>query len=800
MLQNYFKTAYRILTRNKAFSLINIFGLSVALTSVLIIFLFITHELSFDKFNSNYDSIYRIVNSEVKNDKEKFGENVPVPLSRALREDLNGHENITQIYFSGENLIRINEDKFLQDGFLFADTNFVKVFDVNFISGNPSDLKNPNTIFLTEDLAIKYFGTTESAVNKEIILMDSVSFNIAGLIKNSPKNSHIPYKAIISFNSLTTSFFQFEFDSWGNSISGFGTYLTLKTNISEKSINDQIKNIVKKNNPDDDSFDKDHKYYLQALDKIHFDDRFGSFEGAYNTSIKFIWIFTSVGLFILLIAFINFTNLSIVQAIKRSKEVGIRKVLGADRFKLMKQFFGETFLLILIAEIIALILTEIVLSKINTILGNGMELELYRDFTIILFLFIVLISVTFISGIYPAAVLSKYNPIRALRSNMKLGRNKSFSLHNVLVLFQFFISQILIVSAIIISLQIDFLKNKDLGFNKEDIVLINLPQNKSKKAETLVEIIKQNPNIKNVSMGIGAPLANSNIVSRIYMLGGAENTYSANIKPADPEYYDLFGFKLLAGEWYMKPHESDTSFNIVVNKTLLQTVGIKNSSEAIGQYIIIFGYISAKIVGVIDDFHSQSLHNKISPVMLAPIGQFYNTLIVKTNGNGYSDIRSFMEKSWDEIFPEYIYDYKFLEETINEKYAREQRMFDIIKLFTIIAILIACLGLYGLVSFMLVQRTKEIGIRKALGASISSLIVLVSKQFLKLVLISCVFAWPIAYYLMKNWLKNYAYKIDLSIWVFIISGIALLLITFITISYQSIKASRKNPVDSLKYE
>ncbi|NOQ28211.1 MAG: FtsX-like permease family protein [Bacteroidales bacterium] len=799
MIRNYFTTAYRILFRNKVFSLINIFGLSIALTSVLIIFLFITHELSFDKYHSNYDRIYRIVNRELKNDKENFDETVPVPLSSALRTDLNGHENVTQIYFSHEQLIRVKEDKFLQDGLLFADTNFIKVFDVEFISGNPLELKNPNTIFLTEVLAVKYFGTAVNALNQEIILMDSVSFNIVGILKDPPKNTHIPYKAIISFNSISDAFFSFEYDNWGTSISGFRTYLTLKANVSEKNINDQIKNIVKKNNPDDDNLDN-NIYYLQSLSKVHFDDRFGSFEGAYNTSIRFIWIFTSVGLFILLIAFINFTNLSIVQAIKRAKEVGIRKVLGADRFKLIKQFFGETFLLILIAEIIALILTEVVINKINSILGNNMELELYRDFSILLFLFIVLISVTFLSGIYPATVLSRYNPIRALRNNMKLGRNKSFSLHNILVVFQFFISQILIVSAIVISLQIDFFMNKDLGFDKENIILVNLPQNQAKKAETLIDLIKQNPNVQKVSMGIGAPLSGSNINSSIQLLDDPEKNYSANIKAVDTSYYDLFDFQLIAGNWYKKPNTTDTSFNIVINKTLVQTIGIEDPIDAIGQYLKVFGYIHAEIVGVVDDFHSSTLHRDFSPVIFAPIDQFYYTILIKTNGKAYSDLQLFMENSWNEVFPEYIYSYKFLEDTINERYSSEQRIFDIIKLFTIIAILIACLGLYGLVSFMLVQRTKEIGIRKALGASISSLIILVSKQFLKLVLISSVFAWPLAFYLMKNWLNNYAFKIDLNIWIFIISGIMLIIITFITIFYQSIKASGKNPVDSLKYE
>ena len=799
MFRNYFKTAYRILTRNKVFSIINIFGLSVALTSVLVIFLFISHELSFDKHHSNFDSIYRIVDKQIKNDKESFNENVPVPLSSALKSELTGHDHVTQIYFSYEQLVRIEEDKYLQEGFLYVDTNFTKVFDVEFITGNPAELKNPNIIFLTEDIAIKYFGSVNNAVNKEIVIMDSISLNVVGVVKNPSKKTHIPYKMIISWSSISEKHFPFEYDNWGTSMSGFGTYLTLKDGVSEKNISDQIQKIVANNNPEDDRQDKEI-YFLQPLKNIHFDDRFYSYTGAYITSMRFIWIFTSVGLFILMIAFINFTNLSIVQAIKRAKEVGIRKVVGADRLKLIKQFLGETFLLILIAEIIALILTEVVLNKINTILGNNMELELYGDISIILFLLLVLISITFLSGIYPAMVLSRYNPIRALRYNLKLGRKKSFSLYNFLVIFQFFISQILIVSVIVISLQIDFFKNKDLGFSKENVILVNLPQNQSKRAGVFIDLLKHNPDIQDVSMGLGAPMAGSNINSSFQVIGDDETGYIANVKTVDSSYCRLYNLKLIAGEWYKNPNINDTTFNIVINKSLLQKIKIEKPIEAIDQYLRVFGYLNTRIVGVVEDFHAYSLHRKIPPIIFLPLDTYYYQLHIKTNGKAYSELRPFIEKSWNEIFPEYIYKYEFLEDTIKEKYSAEQRISDIIKIFTIIAIIIACLGLYGLVSFMLVQRTKEIGIRKAMGASISSLIVLVSKQFLKLVIISCVFAWPLAYYLMKNWLENYAYKIDLNIWIFIISGIILFIITFLTILFQSIKAARTNPVDSLKYE
>jgi ABC-type antimicrobial peptide transport system permease subunit len=801
MIKNYLKTAYRILFRNKVFSLINIFGLSLALTSVLVIFLFISHELSFDKYQSNFKNIYRVVNTQIKNGKESVAENVPVPLGTALKTNLTGYENVTQLYFSPEQLIRIEEDRFEETGFLFIDTCFNKVFDVDFIIGDPQDLANPNVLFLTEDFAVKYFGSIKNAVNKEIVLLDSISFNVAGIVKNPVKETHLPYNVLLSWSSINQDYFTFEYNEWGTRISGFSTYLTLQEGISVERIEGLIHEIDKENNTnwEEDSPERE-TYLLQPLKQIHFDERFGSFAGTYVTGKPFIWAFSSVALFILIIAFINFTNLSVVQTIKRAKEVGIRKVLGADRILLIKQFLGETFLLLLIAEIISLILTEIVLDKINNILGNSIELELYGNFSIILFLLLILVSLTFLSGIYPATVLSKYNPIRALRYNMKLGKKKVFSMHNLLVVFQFLISQILIVSAVVITLQINYINNKDLGFKKDQVIMVKLPDGHVDKSNIFKDLIAQNPKIEHVSIGIGAPMSGSNITSSFQLIGDLETNFYANVKTVDNHYKDLYEFKMLAGEWYKDLSVNDSTFNIVVNNTLLKQIGITNPNEAIDQYLKVFGSINARIVGVIDDFHLYTFHRKMSPVIFLPLDIYFSKMHISTNEENLTTLIPFVESTWDEIFPDYIFNYEVLTDVITSRYKSEKRMSQLIKIFTFIAILIACMGLFGLVSFMMVQRTKEIGIRKALGASIFTLIKLVSKKFLYLVIVSCLFAWPIAYYIMTRWLENYAYKIDLNIWVFVLSGAILLIITFITILYQSVKVALTNPVDVLKYE
>ncbi len=798
MIKNYIQTALRVLTRNKIFSLINIFGLAIGLTSVIIIFLFIKYELSFDKHHTNYENIYRVVKKDLTNDHDNYEAAVPVPLSAVLKENLTGHDHITQVYYHYEELLRVGEEKYLEQGMFFVDTNYTKVFDLEFISGSPDDLRHPNNIFLTKTIAEKYFGSTDQALGKTIRVKDTILLQVKGVVENPPRTSHIPYTMVLSWSSLSDAFFQFEYNTWGSVISGFCTYLALKDHVDINNANSNIQRLVEQASEKEMDPEKE-AYYLQPLKEIHFDERFETYSGSYVTSKRFIWIFSSVAMFILVIAFINFTNLSVVQTIKRAKEVGVRKVLGADRGRLIKQFLGETFILLLIAEIIAVILTEVVLTKINQILGNNIELELYGDVSLITFLLVVLVLLTFLSGIYPALVLSKYNPIKAVRYKMDLRNKKSPSLFSFLVIFQFFVSQILIVSAIIITQQINYFKNKDLGFDKENVILLNIPMDQTSKGKLLIDLLNNDPDINKMSLGIGAPIAMSNINSN-FKIAGDENDYFANVKTVDTDYNKFYGLELLAGKWYSKSNAQDTSFNIVVNKAFVNKIGLKEANDAIDTYIKIFGSNQARIIGVVDDFHINSFQHTITPVVFMSIEQFFMQLHIKTNGANFSSIKPRLEKAWDQVFPEYFFSHEILEDNIKERYSAEQRTSDIIKIFTFIAIVIACLGLYGLVSFMLVQRTKEIGIRKALGASIPSLILLVSKQFLKLVIISCVIAWPVAYYLMKNWLNDYAFKIDIQFWVFIVAGLLLILITFITIFYQALKVSKTNPVDVLKYE
>ncbi|MCG8410504.1 MAG: ABC transporter permease [Bacteroidales bacterium] len=798
MIKNYFKTAFRILARNKIFSIINVLGLSIALASVLIIFLFISYQLGFDKHHSNYDNIYRINTIQKSDGQDGYKESTPVPLSTLLKNNLTGHKHITQIFFSSNELVRIGNNKYMESGFLFADTNFVKVFDVEFIQGNPDDLRKINTVFLTEKYAIKYFGSVENAINNEIILRDTISYNVAGVVKNPPKRTHLVYNFLLSWSSINRNYFTIDYNSYSFLSTGLCSYLTLNDGVSPSETEALIQKIFTEKGSADKN--EEDRFMLQALKDIHFDNRFSALSDSYIIEKNVLWVFAIVAFFILLIAFINFTNLSVVQAIKRSKEVGIRKVLGASRKKLIMQFLGETFLIIFLAEIIALIFTEIVLDDVNVILGAHTQLHLYGNLSIVLFVVLTLLILTFISGIYPASVLSRYNPIKALRYNLKIRRKKPFSMYNILVVLQFLISQILIVCVFVISLQIQFINNKDLGFDKENVISIHTPKGKSDKVEVFKELLLSNPKIEKLSQGIGAPQSGDNFTSNFNEIGRDASDLYANLKTVDENYQDFYKLKLLAGKWYLNSSYNDSIAEVVVNNTLVKSLGYKNPSDILDKYLKTYGAEKSKVIGVVDDFHIYNMKKEISPVIFCPLNTYFSELSIKVSKGQLEKVLPAIETAWNKVFPDYIFSYSVLENKILERYSFEKRLSKIIKIATFIAIFIACMGLFGLVSFVMVQRTKEIGIRKALGASVSSLMILVSKQFLYLVIISCLFAWPLSYYIMKQWLLQYAYKIELNVWIFAVSGIILLLITFITIFYQSIKVALTNPVEVLKYE
>lgn len=793
MLRNYLNTAYRLLVRSKAFSLINIIGLAVGLTSCLIIYIYITNELSFDRFHDNYQNIYRVVSKENNPEDESKSTAIPYPFAQTVRDNLTGFNEVTFVYATENDQVIIDKEIIKEDGIRYVGTEFSRIFNVELIAGSFDLLNEPFKILITENTAEKYFGD-KNPLGKVVSFNNLQDFEVVGIIKDAPFNTHLPYHVLASESSLNDDLVGFDYNRWNISIGGFYCYIELKPETNLTQFTEQLNNVIHEiSTTNDDNRD----YILQAINKVHLSNDY-SYISLNDATVnpKFILALSVIGLFILVIACINFVNLSTVKTIKRAREIGIRKVIGATKRNLIFQNLSETFILVLISEIIAIILAEISLPKLSFYFNINSQLNIYGSFHIFMFMFLILVVVVLLSGLYPAFVLSGFSPIKSLKSDHKLKSIKAFSLRNGLVTFQFIISQVLIIASIFVALQINYINKKDLGFEKDNIWSIHLPPNDNDRYEQLKQELEQIPEINKVSFGMGGPIAPANINTQ-FALAGTETWGNINLKPADEYYNDIFNIDLLAGRWLKPLIEGDTIVEFVVNKALIDKIGFPNPKEAIGK-IITCSSFSGEIVGVTEMFNVEDLKDEISLVALIDFPRFFWTGFFKANMN--PKLRFKLHEAWTNVYPEYLFDLKNYSDTIDEMYQNEDNIFKLILFFSILAIIIACLGLYGLVSFIVVQRTKEVGIRKVLGASVPSIIILVTKQFLWLVVISCVLAWPIAFYIMKKWLENYAFKIGIYPWVFFVSLFLLLMISFITILYQSLKASRTNPVESLKYE
>lgn len=798
MFKSYLKIAYRNIRKNKIYSFINITGLSVGLACCLIILLFVKYELSFDKFHSKAERIYRVDIEAQGQEGISYESCVPFPFAKNFRNDFPEAEAVTQIFFQTGVQVEFDDKRFIQDNVVFADSSFLNVFDYEFVLGDSEALtKYPDAAVLTEELANKFFGN-ESPLGKHLKLNTQMEVKVMGVIKNTPQNTHMPVDMIVSLNILNEEILGFDMNSWGTLHSSNASYVLLPENVKPEFINNQLKTFVKKHFSEEQA--KRYKLYLQPLTEIHLSAKAG---GGFNytTNKETILIFSVVGLLILIIASINFVNLAVAQAIKRSKEVGMRKVIGAQRAQIIRQFMGETFLYTACSFILSIIITEIVSPYASSYLGNNSTLSVFDDWNIIFYLLLLFAAVSLLTGLYPAVVLSGFSPIAAFRNKISFGSRKSFSLRNSLVVFQFIISQILIISTIVISKQLEYFKEKDLGFDRSRIVTINLPQNDPVKLDVVRSRLLQNPAISNVTFCGGAPI--SDIVANTFFQKASSNNEDrirVTIKPIDEYYLNTFGIKLLAGRNFEKFNPQDSVSKFILNETALRKIGITNPADAIGQLIQVSRY-RGEIIGVTSDYHTTSLRNGIEPVIMTNVFQrFFSEAEIKISGNNSAQIMKHIENVWKEIFPEFEFASNYFDEFLSNLYQIEENFFSIIKIFAVIAIIIGALGLLGLISFMAVQKTKEIGIRKTLGASIGNIFLIMSKEFAQNVMIANLIAWPIAYYLMSNWLQDFAYRIDIKIWMFITAGLASIVITFLTLSFQALKAAKANPVTALKYE
>lgn len=802
MFKSYLKIAYRNIIKNKVYSFINIFGLSVGLTCCLIIFLFVKYELSFDSQHTKADRIYRINLNSKNPDGVAKEPSTAFPLANSVRNDFPELEAVTHIFADGETQLAVDgtEKTFSQDEIVFVDSSFLKVFDYEFVLGSPDGLfKSPEDAVLTETTANKLFGD-EPPLGRTFTLNKQLHFKVAGIIKDPPQNSSLPLQMLTSIEALTNDYVGIDLTSWGQIHSSSRVYILLPENTSVKSIEEKLPEFMKKNfSP---QIVERINYVFQPLRNIHISTEYSTDSLNYTTSMETIVIFSIVGLLTLIIASINFINLSIAQSIKRAKEVGMRKVIGANRKQLFRQFMGETFVYTLCSFLISIFLANLLLPYAGEYLGNNTELSLFDSWEIVIYLVIVFAVVNLLTGFYPSIVLSGFNPIEAFRNKITGRRTGAFSLRNGLVVFQFVISQILIICTIIVAYQLEFVKSKDLGFNKHQIMTVNLPSiNDVSKFKVFKDNLMQNTNIADVSLSGGAPLSDmilNTFFSKIPADG--EERFPVWLKPIDENYFETFGLKLLSGEPFREYVKGDTVFKFIINETMMKKLGIADPEKAVGQKFR-FSRVVGTIQGVVKDFHTASLQSEIGSVALSNMYQrFFMQAQVKFKSGDDKEVINYMKSTWEDLFPDYTFNYTYFEEYINNLYRVEENFFGIIKLFALLAILIGCLGLIGLVSFVTVQKTKEIGVRKVMGASVSNILKIISRDFTINVMFANFIAWPIAWYFMNDWLQGFAYRINIEWWMFAVGGFIALTITIITVSIQSVKAALSNPVDALKYE
>jgi putative ABC transport system permease protein len=814
MLVNYLKIALRNILRSKVFSFINIIGLSVGIACFVALFLFIKDELSYDKFNKKAEQIYRVYTKMVINGKESINSKTGAPLGSTLIHDFPEVQTFTRIGYFGSHVFRYNDKVFREWSIYTADSTFFDVFSLNFIAGNPKTaLDRPNTIVMTESAAKKYFGN-ENPVGKSFTEEQNGSFLITGLIKDFPENSHFSCDILMSMSTYPITRSQYWLDLW------YTTYIVLKKGTDPKAFENKMKNVVINyvgpqaekilGIPIKEFMNKGNNYefLIQPLKSIYLESRrnYGidpntEWGDVKSSDIAYVYVFSAVAICILFVAIINFMNLSTARSEKRSKEVGIRKTLGSNKLKLIWQFIIESVLMCSFSVILAMGLLEVIIPLFNKLVDKNLKMDYLSNPLTIPALIVFMVIVGILAGSYPAFYLSSFQPVQILKSSGGKGNRKSL-LRSTLVVIQFAVSITLLIGTIIIKNQLGFIQSKNLGFNKEHIVTIKNVSILGDKIEPFKQELLKTPGITSVSLS--SFMFRSGIPGSAYLFDrktGADPVQFQEVD-ADYDFLNTFQIKIKEGRFFSKEFPSDSAA-VLINEAAIRELGAHNPLEKelnrLGnpEWAKTF-----KIIGVIKDFNYESLHQQIRPLIihLDKPHQAGFGLNIRVRTENIKNSLNTIENNWRKFAGrENIY-YGFVDEDIAHLYDSEKKTSLVAALFSFLAISIACLGLFGLAAFITEQRTKEIGIRKALGASVLEIVYILSKEFTKWVIVANIIAWPVAYLVMNSWLKNFAYKVELSIWIFVISGVTALAIALITIGTHAIKAATANPIKSLKYE
>ncbi len=801
--------------KHKVFSLINVIGLTIGLSASFVIGLMIYYDATFDDFHKDGDHIYRVVSDFYSPEGKFYNPGVTLALEDAIKDN-SSIEIVSGFYIERPSKVENKElgSEFKWPNFvIFTDSNYFKIFDYNFLAGDDTNvLSSPNNVILTEKRAADYFPNSAPSdiIGKTLVYNDSLNITVTGVVENFRGRTDFVFEEFISHPTLlqTGQREQFLNKNWGNTNSNSQLFVKINTSADLATLQNRLDDLALEHEDEESKkYEQEQKFALQPLADIHFNENYGIYDWSKGqASISLLSNLALVALFLLLLGCINFINLNTAQASQRAKEIGIRKTLGSSRKQLIGQFMGETFLLVLLSAILSVLLSKWLINIFSDFVPEGLSFELFKTPIIVLGVIILLLIVTFLSGFYPALILSKFNTVSVLKNHLEAG-DKKVKLRKFLTVFQFTIAQIFIIATLLVGRQINYLLNKDMGFKTDAIVSINSPRAEGEvsKKELYAEKLRAIPQIKEVSIG-GTPPASfsTNSTDITYMDGDNEIKSELQFLHGDANYSKLFELEILAG----RTLRNDTIKELVINETCRKRLGFKSSEDAIGKTVSLSDE-SIPIVGVMADFHQRSLKSEIKPMALRgdwfrpSWSQFQAVHIAFQNESsvGLKQTLSKIEKAYKSVYSEVDdYEVKFMDESIQKFYNRERKVSKLLNWATGLSILISCLGLLGLVIYTTNRRVKEIGVRKVLGASLFQINTLLCKEFLILVAIAFVVAVPIAWYCINNWLQDFTYKTSVSFWVFLASGSAMIFFALLVISVKTLQAANANPVNSLRSE
>ncbi|MBX2927506.1 MAG: ABC transporter permease [Saprospiraceae bacterium] len=805
--------AIRNLLKYKGFSFINLFGLTVGFTCCLLIGIYIANELSFDRYHEKAERIWRVsreFRTKDGNTQLHLGHLAP-PFGPLLKNEFSVVEDATRMLQTNASL-RKGDQLFLEEEFFFAEPAAFRIFDIPLVQGSAASMEEPYTILLSESSAKRIFGQ-ENPVNQVLRVNDLTDLKVTGVFRDFPYNSHFHPDFLASFATMrdTAIYGQEQLETnWGNN--SFSTFLLLPEGYDASKLEAQFPAFLDKVMAGVYSGEGMLKpsamtsLHLMPLTDIHLKSHLDS-EMEENGDIKRVYIFGAIALFVLLIACVNYMNLSTARSATRSKEIGIRKVVGAYRREIISQFLSEAVMLALSAVVLAGALTFLILPAVNKLLGQELSVSFSQMGAFAAAAGVLALTTGLLAGAYPAFFLSGLKPLKIIRGHLDNEQSgSSISLRKILVVSQFSISLILIIATFVVFNQLKYMQSKSLGLNKDQIVTLNFYNPLSQKYDAFYNELMANATIKNATRSSRLPsgrLLDSFGTARLQLNADTLEPTTVDLKmlTVDHRFFPLYDIGMAAGRNYESDQGVDRRSSYILNESAIRNLGIPSAEDAIGRRIN-YGNRDAQIVGVVKDFNFESLHQEIQPMIFFIPGDstFYNFLSIKIDGARPAEALAHIQAAWQKFLPEFPYDYSFLDEQYGRLYQAEQRQGRVFIAFALIAILVACLGLFGLASFTVERRTKEIGIRKVLGASVAGITGLLAKDFLKLVLVAIVAASPIAYWAMSQWLADFAYRIELQWWMFALAGLGAVVIAFLTVSFQSVKAALANPVESLRSE